>query len=591
MIRGSRWVWLAVAAVWFAAFAYSVLTARVLFGDGASFLLKLLISPHNFLDYDTQRTYASLITQAPVLFGQRLELRFGTVSGDAALYASDVSGYAALYALGVFGIPALLMTLALFLARKQRLLFMAIGLAIVVYGFGVNFINSEANLFFGLVWLAVTILALNGTVPILRGLILPLIAIVLLRTYEGMLLVGPVLAFWSISAARKSSNHIEQIGFVIAAVLFVMGSVIALGGFLSPHLAYNASGFLANAFTYLKNPQFFLLLSGLAATLANFMPRRRWLLFSAAISALLGLGFVIMIVHLDGFYSYDVYYNNRSFLVLFLPVFVGSLLATYLLKPAWLLPGTEDSRYLIILIPFIFAVVGDGIGTYRWNTYTKLFCQVLDVDMSPQQRIDMLKNSGSRTAWRWTHPTMSVLLRDLGSKAMVVNEAGASNWQPFEPEYAPVINYRGLCQSPLLGSSRLDSFDLPLSFTNGTYPSYVASITGLSHREGWATWSDGNLVEIRFTRLLPNSFDLTLRIGSAFGASKRLPVKVRAGSRELQFIADHEPTEVVLQFRDVVDATTLTFYILKPESPLELATGKDPRKLGIAFQMLTVRPR
>jgi hypothetical protein len=137
----------------------------------------------------------------------------------------------------------------------------------------------------------------------------------------------------------------------------------------------------------------------------------------------------------------------------------------------------------------------------------------------------------------------------------------------------------------------MDSFELPLDFTSGGYPSYILNVSGLSYQEAWATWSDGPTVEFRFGRALPRSFDIKLRVGSAFGSNRDLPIKVRTGGRELSFIADKEPTVITLKFRETILATTLTFDIPKPESPAENGSGADTRKLGIAFVSLEVLPK
>ncbi len=568
----------ATAAAWGAALAYSTATARVLYGDGAWFVLTHLLTPYRFNDYDFQRTFASVISQAPVLFGQRLGL-------------DSVAAYTALYSFGIFVLPAVTMVIALVLARKQPVLFAMIGFAILVYGFGANFINTEANLFFGFVWLSVTILALYGSAPILRGLVLPAIAIALLRSYEGMLLVGPFLALWATISAVRHEGRLESIGLVFAALLYLLGATIGLGGFLSPRDPGNASSFLSTAFAYLEHPHLFLFLAGIAVIPGILLPSHRLRIVSATVSALLGLGFVLSITRLEGYYSFSLYYQNRSFMVLFLPSFVGLALAVYAYRPVWLRPDTDATGRALFLVPLAFAVAGDAVGTYRWSSYVQAFCSALEMPSTPLERLGMLKQSGARTAWAWTHPTLSVLLRDRGSQSMVVNEPGASGFEPFVPTRAMSISYRGLCQAPLVGTGITDSFDLPIDFTSGGYPSYILSVSGLSKPEGWATWSEGSRVEFRFARPLPRSFDIKLRIGSAFGGNRALPVKIQAGGRELSFVADQAPTNITLEFRETNLATTLSFDIPRPESPAENGNGADIRKLGIAFVSLAINPK
>lgn len=578
IFQGWKLVLFAATTAWGVALVYSTLTARVLYGDGAWFLLTHLITPHRFNDYDFQRTFASMISQSPILLGQRLGF-------------DSVAAYAALYALGIFVLPSVMMVIALFLARKQPVLFALIGFAILVFGFGANFINTEANLFFGFVWLSVTILALEDPAPILRGLVLPAIAIALLRSYEGMLLVGPVLAIWATIAAFRHEGRLESIGLVLTTLLYLLGAAIGLGGFLSPRDLSNASNFLSTAFAYLGHPHLFLLLAGIVVIPGICLPSCRLRNFSAVASALLGIGFVLGITNLEGFYSFSIYYENRSFMVLFLPVLVGLALAMYAYRPVWLRPNADATGLKLFLVPLIFAVAGDAVGTYRWSTYARSFCTVLEMAGTPTERLSELKQSGVRTTWAWTHPTMSVLLRDRGSQSIVINEQGASAWEPFDPMRAMSIPYLGLCQAPLFGRATPDSFDLPIDFTSGGYPSYIVSISGLSNPEDWATWSEGHKVEFRFARPLPRSFDIKLRIGSAFGSNKALPVKVRAGGRELSFVADQEATEITLEFRETNLTTTLTFDIPRPESPAEMWGGADTRKLGIAFVSLAVDPK
>jgi hypothetical protein len=200
---------------------------------------------------------------------------------------------------------------------------------------------------------------------------------------------------------------------------------------------------------YLRNPQAFLLLSALGAFVGAVTTRAWVWAAGAAASAVFGLVFLGMMVRLEGYYAYSIYYLNRSFLTLSLPTLVGALLATWCFRPEWLRLTAHRRTGALLLIPLIFAVSGDMLGTYRWNQYVRAFCEVLARDVSPDDRLYLLKLSGARTAWVWTHPTMSVLLGGQGSAAMVVNEPGTFTWQPFDPSNPPSISSGGLCQTRL----------------------------------------------------------------------------------------------------------------------------------------------
>ena len=135
-----------------------------------------------------------------------------------------------------------------------------------------------------------------------------------------------------------------------------------------------------------------------------------------------------------------------------------------------------------------------------------------------------------------------------------------------------------------------DSFDRPIAFSGGKMPSYVAAVRGMSQSEGWGTWSEGPRVEVDFARPLPADFDLAIRVGPVFAANKGQPVRVTAGGKEQSFPAN-EAYEGVLEFRGTRDARTIVFAIPQPQSPLELGTGLDKRKLGIGLLSLRIVPR
>ena len=432
-----RWMVPAAALLWAAALAYSMLAARSLYGDGALYVLIHFQVPHKFDDYDLQRTFATYLTQAPILLAER----FGV---------ERVSVYAALYSLGLYVLPAAAVLFGAWLLRRQPVPFAAVTWGAVVFGFGVNYINSEANLFFGLAWLCVSILALDRPAPVLRGFLLPLIAIVLLRVYEAMLLVGPVLAAWSVLAGGRATYDRERFGLGIAALLFTVGAAIGSGGLLSPRDPGNAVGFIRSIASFLAGPHLFLLLAAVAAAVAALVPHRPVALGAVAASALLGIAYLVIVVRVQGYYSYDFYYQNRAFLALLLPAAVGAVFMAWWLRPAWFATAPMTPVAAAFLVPFAFAIAADWIGTHRWVAYVDKFCEVLRSEANPPERLAQLKHSGVRTGWGWTHPTLSVLLRDRGSNAMVANEP-PQRWEPFDASNPPRIGRLGLCQAPLIG--------------------------------------------------------------------------------------------------------------------------------------------
>jgi hypothetical protein len=575
-MTNNRLVAAAFALAWAAALTYSSLMARALYGDGAYTLLYHLQHLSRFNDYDFARSFASFVIQAPVLVGQRFALQ-------------SVSAYAVLLSIGLYVIPAFVWIAALLVSRPHPSLFVLTAVAVAVFGFGANFVNTEANHMMSLAWLAAVVLALPGPAPILRGIVLPLVAFALLRMYEGMLLAGPVLALWSFSAMLRAESDRERAGSIIAGMLFVVSCLIAFGAYLSPRDATNAQNFAGAVTYYWRNPQAFLLAAAACAVAAVMVPKRGIALALRALSLALSVVFLALMWRLSGFYAYGIFYNNRAFLTLFLPAVLGTLFLVHRLRPRWL--ALPVNGYGILLIPFAMAVANDALGTYRWSRYVETFCDVLGRDAPPAERLGELKRSGARTAWSWTHPTMSVLLRARGSKAIVANEPGQI-WEPAEPATNAIsIPYRGLCQASIFGASQLDTFQLPVPLNTGQYPSYVKAVSGLSHAEGWATWSVGNSVQVNLARQLPQNFQLRMKVAAAFGANRGVPVTIHAGRAERSFTVTQEPYEAVLDFDGVGPADSITIDIPHPQSPKELGSGNDGRKLGLAFVSMQIVER
>jgi hypothetical protein len=435
---GWRPVVAGVALAWAAALAYSTLSGRALYGDGSLYVLIHFQVPHRFDDYDFHRSFAGFISQVPILVGERLGLQ-------------TVAAYAALYSLGVFLPAAAAFVIALYLARDQPVLFAANAFATLVFGFGVNFINSEANLFFGLAVLCATLLALERGAPLLRAFLLPLIGFALLRIYEGMLLIGPLLAVWSLAAATRAHGDLERVGLVLSALLFTLGAVMGAGGVLTPRDPGNMAGFLRHVLLFPRYPHAFLALAALSAAGAVLLQSSWPRIGAAAASAVFGSAFLEGMIAREGYYAYGIYYVNRAFLSILLAAFVAALLLTWWRRPAWLARTGNTAAYPVLLIPLVFAIAVDVLGTARWNEYVDAFCSVLRRPLTPAERLAALEASGAVTAWTWAHPPMSALLRDRGSSAAVANPPD-SPWQPFPPEQAPALAVRGVCEAPLLGN-------------------------------------------------------------------------------------------------------------------------------------------
>jgi hypothetical protein len=437
--RVRAWLLVAFGVGTLACIGLACIVCRSLYADGGYVVLGLLNKPMHYNDYDFHRSFASFIGQTPVFLGQRLGL-------------VNISAYGGIYTFAVDGLPLLAYVAALVLARNIPRLFAASALALALFGFGANFTNSEGNLFLGLAWLAGVLLALPGRRHVARGIVLPALAFVLLRIYEGMLLAGPVLAAWAYMKAVRTDSVDEKIGLVLATLMFAIACLIGFSGYVAPRDPGNAANFASAFFAYLRNPQWWLLLATGCVVAVMLLASRVLALGAAVASIVLAAIFVGGMLGLRGYGAYRVYYDNRSFLVLLLPLALVGLATADLFGNRWLERSVAPARLLALLVPLVAVFAIDVLGSARWFAYVNTFCDVLAEPETASTGVARLRASGAMTGWGWTHPTLSILLRRSGTSTIVRDEPG--NWQPFDPAEIELTGYRGVCENRRFGAKR-----------------------------------------------------------------------------------------------------------------------------------------
>ena len=145
-------------------------------------------------------------------------------------------------------------------------------------------------------------------------------------------------------------------------------------------------------------------------------------------------------------------------------------------------------------------------------------------------------------------------------------------------------------QLPLNGYT-LVKRSTPIDFTKDVWPGVISKTQGLSSAEKWGTWSNGQLVTINFFSPLPKKFNIHLT-AHAFGPNvgKNFVAKVNETSKEFKLGQDNE--ELVLNFDNSKEATTLQITIPAPSSPKKMSNGQseDDRNLGIGLVQMRIEP-
>lgn len=125
-----------------------------------------------------------------------------------------------------------------------------------------------------------------------------------------------------------------------------------------------------------------------------------------------------------------------------------------------------------------------------------------------------------------------------------------------------------------------------LVFQRAGYPTFIEGYKGISSREDWGRWTDGEEAVLMFAQSLPRKFTLKIRAGAAPSIVGH-PVEVIIGNVKLETrFNSPESTEVALE---VVTHTNAKSIILRfPSLRAEEKTGADRRRLGLALIRLDV---
>ena len=130
-----------------------------------------------------------------------------------------------------------------------------------------------------------------------------------------------------------------------------------------------------------------------------------------------------------------------------------------------------------------------------------------------------------------------------------------------------------------------DAYEIALAdgivFSNPNYPSFLEDVSGISDREAWGRWSDGEEVVFTFKKSLPAKFDLVLKATvSSTNGNKPIHFKVGKWSGSLKMT--EESFEKAKEYRLTVSNSTISKEI-RIAIPNAVQIGAETRKLGIGF--------
>ncbi|MBV8394250.1 MAG: hypothetical protein JOY81_13800 [Alphaproteobacteria bacterium] len=235
----------AVLLLWALALWHSLI-GRGLFIDGSAELLYMIEQGGYVLFYDSRQTVMA-VTQTPAA----LALRAGVT--DTHLLAQLLSA-------GLFAVPTALYHASLWRARRDPALLGAVLCPVAVVLLPTSFfIAGEYNTISAAALFTVIVLATGARANVIDGLVLSATALLLLRSYETMLVYGPLLALligWHL--VRRGGSTAGRLLHALAALLFVAAAWFSWRSLIGPHVPGHVENTLEGVWLFATNLQFFL---------------------------------------------------------------------------------------------------------------------------------------------------------------------------------------------------------------------------------------------------------------------------------------------------------------------------------------------
>ena len=415
-------------------------TAIGLFADGSFFLLRILSSQGPFVA-NAERPFVTVLSQVPLLLALGLGVR-----GTDVLVTVHSAGLVLVPTVAWFG--------ALWLQRRGDLfwLFAMMWSGVdLVTGF---FAIGEYNPTYALAALAASMLLTDLDQARARPFALLVVSVVLLRSYESMLFLGPVLFAlcvmrWRLTPGRAHPRGVAVTPLVLTSgALFLVGTVLALRSAGSPDNT-GVVGTALNVGMLAHDPRLVLAAVGTLGLVLTLLLDRlrplRALVTGATVLCAVPLGLVVLPVRwqqaLPGWLqrswppSYDFYRARVAAggLLLLLILVAGVMHLTTQSGPrpqtvgprarglAWIAPASV-SAVLALLFVVNAVEFGRWADHYRDEVRARSgLVRFEDADID------------SRYAWKWTNPSLSLVLQTDESQAVVLNPARYRGWQPFDP--------------------------------------------------------------------------------------------------------------------------------------------------------------
>lgn len=407
--------------------AWGVYWAIGLAVDGASWLLKNLRF-NTFQDWNKARLFANWITQLPVI----LALKYGV---------HDINLLIRIHSFGLVSIPSFFWIWAMLVQwNSDRFWYF-------LFAFSITYLNSgfqsvgEYNICYSMVALSTSLLQKDTQLKIRDYLILFFLSIALTCSYESMAFLGVLLYFIAISRWLSSKSICREDSSFARIMLLVLGMFYAMS--------------VAIGAWFIVYPR----LPGQLASARNIGPAlTSWpgiyslfILFIYLFSSVsknrhvkniaLGLGTIASIGYLSKpscWHDFWLYSKFRAIVgvVLFFVLFFLSIRFFYFGQNQ----NEEKTQnhvhfisflfFLSLLIPFSFTTRDLGQWFRQFETEVNSKTGLIPWEASSLSSSKL----GKKFYREHSNPSLSVILRQDDTKAIILASVTYKGWQPFDPK-------------------------------------------------------------------------------------------------------------------------------------------------------------
>ena len=407
-----------IACGFFALFiVFAIATARCLYADGSFYFLKVL-EAGKFTEMIGCRSFAAYLFQLPVV----VALGAGVTSIPCLTF---------LFGIGCFCAWPVAMFLCYRMAPQHFwLVMLACAAGYLNAAFMAVGEHIVAHAFFWPVLFA--ILFVRPLTPF-AAVTLLLSSILLMRSYESMLFLGPALIaliVWRMVAGKERSWQTAVL--VAAAVFLAVAAYIAYIGVKYPNVD-NYNGFKDGVRNEILHPAWTikmtvfwvaLMLATLYSPVAAFLKRPAGLILSAAVVLMWGLYPILEPQRLNPGEQYD-----SRFFDLLVPMALIPVAFILSVRPQWVAVKLPDLIRLSALM-LVAQSLWHLSATWQWEQYVGNWKNMLAAKTGP---IFILGDkSFNRTDLTWVDPCESLMIGPSQVRAMIMPDH-VYPWQPFDP--------------------------------------------------------------------------------------------------------------------------------------------------------------